>query len=133
MTRDRSNFPLVYSCSGCSSAAQMANHIALEPDRRAVAEMSCIAGVDGDVPSLVKLAKSGRPLVGIDGCPLQCVRNCLARQGVAPALHWQLGELGVRRRHHAEYDPGQAATLAQQVADEVSAFVQPVPALAREA
>lgn len=55
MSKDRSIFPLVYSCSGCSSAAQMANHIALEHDRREVAEMSCIAGVGADVPSLVKL------------------------------------------------------------------------------
>jgi uncharacterized metal-binding protein len=39
--------PLVYSCPGCSSAAQMANYIALELDRRGVAEMSCIAGVGG--------------------------------------------------------------------------------------
>ena len=27
--------PLVYSCSGCSSAAQMANHLALRLDRAA--------------------------------------------------------------------------------------------------
>jgi len=38
------NKPLVYSCSGCSSAAQMANYIAVQLDRMDVAEMSCIAG-----------------------------------------------------------------------------------------
>ena len=27
---DPQNHPLVYSCSGCSSAAQLANHVALE-------------------------------------------------------------------------------------------------------
>ena len=42
------NHPLVYSCSGCSSAAQLANHVALRLDRAGVAEMSCIAGVGGD-------------------------------------------------------------------------------------
>lgn len=121
MGKDRSVFPLVYSCSGCSSAAQMANHIALELDRREVAEMSCIAGVGGDVPSLVKLARSGRPVVAIDGCPLECARNCLARHGVTPDLHWQLAEHGVRKRYHAQYDPEQAAALAQQVAQDVAA------------
>ncbi len=45
--------PLVYSCSGCSSAAQLANHVALQLDRRGLAEMSCIAGVGGDVPYLL--------------------------------------------------------------------------------
>ena len=41
------SLPLVYSCSGCSSAAQMANDLALRLDRAGVAEMSCIAGVGG--------------------------------------------------------------------------------------
>jgi uncharacterized metal-binding protein len=120
MGRDRAVFPIVYSCSGCSSAAQMANHIALELDRGDVAEMSCIAGVGGDVPSLVKLAKSGRPVVAVDGCPLECVRNCLARHGVTPDLHFQLGEHGVRKRYHMQFDPAEAAVLVREVADDVA-------------
>jgi len=126
MPRDRTVFPLVYSCSGCSSAAQMANHIALELDRREVAEMSCIAGVGGDVPSLVKLARSGRPVVAIDGCPLECARHCLARHDVTPTVHWQLAGHGVRKRYHAAFDPEQADDLAGQVAADVAArFPQP--------
>lgn len=120
MGRDRTVFPLVYSCSGCSSAAQMANHIALELDRADVAEMSCIAGVGGDVLSLVKLAKSGRPVVAVDGCPLECVRNCLARHGVTPDLHVQLAEHGVRKRYHMQFDQAEAAVLAREVADDVA-------------
>lgn len=41
----RSTLPIVYSCSGCSSAAQLANYLALRLDRSGSAEMSCIAGV----------------------------------------------------------------------------------------
>ena len=48
------DLPIVYSCSGCSSAAQMANQIAIKLDRTDVAEMSCIAGVGGNVKKLVK-------------------------------------------------------------------------------
>ena len=61
MPRPAADLPLVYSCSGCSSAAQMANHIAVQLDRRGEAEMSCIAGVGGDVSQLVRIAHSGRP------------------------------------------------------------------------
>ncbi|MBQ5939561.1 putative zinc-binding protein [Massilia sp. AB1] len=122
MAKARSSFPLVYSCSGCSSAAQMANHLALELDRLGVAEMSCVAGVGGDVPSLVKLAKSGRPVVVVDGCPLVCAKNCLARHDVAPTLHWQLGEHGVRKRYHAGFEPEQAQTLVAVVAKDVAAL-----------
>ncbi|HAH1171087.1 TPA: hypothetical protein HHG97_004951 [Escherichia coli] len=73
------SLPLIYSCSGCSSAAQMANYIAIQLDRRGDAEMSCIAGVGGNVKSLVRIAISGRPIIAIDGCSLQCVRSCLAK------------------------------------------------------
>lgn len=51
----RHDLPLVYSCSGCSSAAQMANYIALKLDHAGDAEMSCISGVGGNVPHLVGL------------------------------------------------------------------------------
>ena len=36
---------LVYSCSGCSDVAQLANDVALRLDHSGAAEMSCIAGV----------------------------------------------------------------------------------------
>lgn len=62
--------PLIYACSGCSSAAQMANHLALRMDRGRRAEMSCIVGLGGDVKPLVRTAKSGRPIVMLDGCPM---------------------------------------------------------------
>ena len=59
-TLRRRDLPLVYSCSGCSAAAQTANTLAVRLDRRHLAEMSCIAGVGGDVEALVRVARSGR-------------------------------------------------------------------------
>lgn len=128
MARDRASFPLVYSCSGCSSAAQMANHVALALDRMGSAEMSCIAGVGGDVPSLVKLARSGRPVLVIDGCPLVCAKSCLARHGIEPDKHWQLGEQGIRKRYHAGFDPAEAEAMVARIAADVAPpdFLEPV-------
>jgi uncharacterized metal-binding protein len=97
----------------------MANHVALQLDRRGVAEMSCIAGVGGDVPSLVKVARSGRPIVVVDGCPLVCASKCLARHGIEPELHLQLGEHGVKKRFHADFDRDQAEQVVDMVADEI--------------
>ena len=107
--------PLVYSCSGCSSAAQLANHIAVQMDRRGMAEMSCIAGVGGDVPKLVRLATSGRPIIALDGCPLVCVRSSLARHRIAPARHYQLHEYGVKKRNHQDFDAAQAAEVLGRI------------------
>ena len=113
--------PLVYSCSGCSNAAQLANHIALRLDREQVAEMSCIAGVGGDVESLVRTAKSGRPIIALDGCALQCAKNCLKRHGVEPTLHYDLSEFGVRKRYHADFDMDDAQRVIAQVKDDLLA------------
>ncbi len=105
--------PLVYSCSGCSSAAQMANHLAIRLDRDNLAEMSCIAGVGGGVPGLVKTARSGRRILALDGCVLACARACLAREGITPDEHVVLGDHGVKKRKHADFDAQQAEDLYQ--------------------
>ena len=107
--------PLIYSCSGCSSAAQLANHVAVRMDRKGVAEMSCIAGVGGDVPKLVRLAQSGRPIIALDGCPLVCVQSSLARHGITPARHYQLHEYGVKKRNHQDFDPQEAAEVLARI------------------
>ena len=107
--------PLVYSCSGCSSAAQLANHVAVRLDREGVAEMSCIAGVGGDVPHLMKTVRSGRPIIALDGCPLVCVKSSLARHGITPARHFQLHEYGVKKRNHQDFDPAEAAQVLARI------------------
>lgn len=119
MARTSTDQPLVYSCSGCSSAAQLANEIAVAIDRRGDAEMSCIAGVGGDVAPLVRVATSGRPIVAIDGCRLACARACLARHDVEPDLHVQLAEHGVAKRKHTDPDLAEAQVLTQQVAAQI--------------
>jgi uncharacterized metal-binding protein len=112
--------PLVYSCSGCSSAAQMANALAIRLDREGLAEMSCIAGVGGGVEGLVRTARSGRRILALDGCVLACARACLARAGLAPHRHLVLGDHGVKKRKHADFEPQQADQVyGEQVAPAV--------------
>lgn len=117
MTGDN-KIPLVYSCSGASSAAQMANHLAVKLDRLLVAEMSCIAGVGGDVKSLVKTAKSGRPIIALDGCPLHCAAKILQRQGLRADKHYDLSKLEVKKQMHADFDPQEAARVLQHVLED---------------
>ena len=125
-TKPDETLPLVYACSGCSSAAQMANDLALRLDRSDLAEMSCIAGVGGDVKPLVRTALSGRPILALDGCRLNCVKSTLARHGVEPARHVMLAEHGVRKTLHADYDAEEADRVYQGLARDLA--VQPLMA-----
>ncbi len=90
--------PLVYACSGCSNVAQLANQLAVALDRAGRAQMSCISGVGGGVPALVKLAQSGRPILALDGCPLACCQACLAKAGVQADQHVVFSALAIRKR-----------------------------------
>ncbi|MEU5942575.1 putative zinc-binding protein [Micromonospora sp. NPDC047548] len=114
--------PLVYSCSGCSSAAQMANALAVRLDRHGAAEMSCIAGLGGDVRSLVRLARSGRPILALDGCALVCVEATLRRHGLTPDAHIVLSRFGIRKRRHTDYDQQEATDLFKVVVEAASAL-----------
>lgn len=116
---DRKSLPLVYSCSGCSSAAQVANSVAVRLDRQGVAEMSCIAGVGGDVSALLRVAKSKRPIYVLDGCALQCARGCLARHDIEPNMAYVLGEHGVRKVQHGDPAPDDVEKVFNMVKGEI--------------
>jgi len=102
----------------------MANHVAVRLDRSGEAEMSCIAGVGGDVPSLVRVAKSGRPIVVVDGCPLRCAQSCLARHGVAPDVHVTLTDGGARKRFHEDFDLDEADAAHAKLLPQVQALTR---------
>jgi uncharacterized metal-binding protein len=103
--------PLVYSCSGCSNVAQLANTLAVRLDRAGLAEMSCIAGVGGHVQALVNKARSGRPILAIDGCPLHCASACLAQHGVSADVHITLSSYGLRKRYREDCSAAEADAL----------------------
>ena len=111
-TKDK---PLVYSCSGCSSAAQMANYLAIQLDRSGIAEMSCIAGVGGNVKKLVKTALSGRKIIVIDGCPLACSKACLGSHSITPDLNFELTSLGVKKKQHEDFHKEEADSIMAEL------------------
>ena len=106
---------LIYACSGCSDVAQLANSVALRLDHAGEAEMSCIAGVGGGVPGLVRIARSGRPIVAIDGCQMHCASHCLSKAGVIPTEHVKLYENGLRKRRGQFYDEGTIEEITAEV------------------
>lgn len=107
--------PLVYSCSGCSSAAQMANYLAIKMDRSGTAEMSCIAGVGGNVKNLLRTATSGRKIIVIDGCPLACSKKCLGNHNIIPDMHFELTSFGVSKKQHEDFDMDEANHLLNKM------------------
>ena len=125
----RKQRPLIYSCSGCSDVAQLANNVAVSLDHAGEFEMSCISGVGGKVPSLVKTARSGRPITVIDGCPLHCARACLENIGVEPDEHVRLYDFGFKKHYGQSYGEDAVA----EVCDEVRRLASNNQLIARQA
>jgi uncharacterized metal-binding protein len=108
--------PLVYSCSGCSSAAQLANALALRLTREGLAEMSCVAGIGGGVPALLRRARQPRPRITLDGCALGCARACLEREHIDVTVSVDLSRHGVRKQSDgSQVDPKEAERVWGEV------------------
>lgn len=107
---------VVYACSGCSSAGQLANHVAVLLDRQGLAEMASIAGIGaGDAQQLTR-ARSRFPIVAIDGCSNACARRCLERNGIVPARHHTLTSYGVVKRSCENFTAEEAERVLHSIA-----------------
>jgi uncharacterized metal-binding protein len=110
----------VYSCSGCSNVAQLANTVAVRLDRAGLAEMSCIVGVGGGVQPLLRKAGSGRPIIVIDGCPLACCETVLGTQGLTPDRLVKLHERGLRKRYGTDFAPDDRDRIYEELVAELA-------------
>src|SRR6185312_4151667 len=88
---------VVYACSGCSDAGELADRIARRLSREGTAEMSCLAGIGGRVKPLVNKATAAERILAIDGCPLNCTRHTLELAGFKDFEHLELHALGFRK------------------------------------
>lgn len=104
--------PVVYACSGCSNAGQMANVFAARLDRALWAEMGCLAGVAGNVPEQMKnvcqAIKEGRPIWSIDGCACRCAEACLKQRDITPQHALVLTDYGYVSKKHMDVSPVEA-------------------------
>jgi len=101
--KDETNAPLkkpaviVYACSGCSDAGELADKIARQISKDGAAEMSCLAGIGGRVKSLVRKGEQAERILVVDGCPLNCAAHTLRLAGFQKFDHLELHKLGLRK------------------------------------
>ena len=88
---------VIYACSGCSDAGEIADRTARALSEKKLGEMSCLAGIGGRVKPLMLKAEKAEEIVAIDGCPLNCARHTLANAGFQDVHHLELHRLGLRK------------------------------------
>jgi uncharacterized metal-binding protein len=88
---------IVYACSGCSDAGEIADHVARQLSREGAAQMSCLAGIGGRVKSLVMKAENAQRILVVDGCPLNCAAHTLRLAGFKNFEHLELHKIRIRK------------------------------------
>jgi len=88
---------LIFACSGAADVGAVADQAARKLTKDGVGKMFCLAGVGGRVSGIMATTESAARILAIDGCPLNCVKNCLKQAGFTKYEHLQLADLGMEK------------------------------------
>ncbi|MDD3288336.1 MAG: putative zinc-binding protein [Alphaproteobacteria bacterium] len=85
---------LIFSCSGAADVGEIADRAARKLTKDGAGKMFCLAGIGGRVSGIVKSTEAAQSILVLDGCPLNCAKQCLEQAGFTSFDHIQLHELG---------------------------------------
>jgi uncharacterized metal-binding protein len=88
---------LIFACSGAADVGALADRAARKMTRDGNGKMFCLAGIGGRVPGIMKTTEAAEAILAIDGCPLNCVKNCLEQAGFSQFEHLQVADLGLEK------------------------------------
>ncbi len=88
---------LIFACSGAADVGAIADQTARLMTRTGQGKMFCLAGIGGRVSGIMKSTEAAARILAVDGCPLNCVRNCLQQAGINNFQHLQLADLGMEK------------------------------------
>lgn len=88
---------LIFACSGAADVGAVADQAARKMTTDGAGRMFCMAGVGGRISGIMKTTEAAEAILAVDGCPLNCVKNCLDRAGFKQYEHLQLADLGMEK------------------------------------
>jgi uncharacterized metal-binding protein len=59
--------------------------------------MFCLAGIGGRIPGILKMTGTASKILAIDGCELDCVKNCLRQAGFDQFEQFRVTDLGLEK------------------------------------
>lgn len=78
-------------------------------------KMFCVTGVGGGVDGIMKNTESASKILAIDGCELECVKNCLQQAGFMEFEHLRVSDMGMEKGKTTVSDEN-VATVAERAA-----------------
>ena len=96
-SRTGNGVKLIFACSGAADVGEIADLAARKLSKDGIGTMFCLAGVGGRVEPVMQKTKSASKILAIDGCELDCVKNCLRGAGLQEFEHLRVTDLGMRK------------------------------------
>lgn len=88
---------LIFTCSGAADVGEVADRAARELTKNGLGKMFCLAGVGGRVDGIMKKTGEASDILAIDGCVLDCTKNCLEQAGFTQFKHLRITDLGMEK------------------------------------
>jgi len=96
-SRASNGVKLIFACSGAADVGEIADRAARKMSKDGIGTMFCLAGVGGRVEPVMQKAKSASKILAIDGCELDCVKNCFLRADIRQFEHLRVTDLGMKK------------------------------------
>lgn len=104
---------LIFACSGAADVGAVADQAVRKLTREGQGKMFCLAGIGGRVEGIMKTTAAAEAILAIDGCPLNCVKQCLETAGFTNFKHLQLANLGLAKGQTPVTEEAIAAVAAK--------------------
>jgi len=88
---------LIFACSGAADVGEVADQAARKLTKDGLGKMFCLAGIGGRISGIMKTTEAASKVLAIDGCNLDCAKNCLEQAGFMNFEHIRVTDLGLEK------------------------------------
>jgi uncharacterized metal-binding protein len=113
---------LIFACSGAADVGEISDRAARNMSRDGAGKMFCLAGIAGRIPGIMKMTGTASKILAIDGCELDCVKNCLQQAGFDQFEYFRITDLGLQKGNTEVNNENIANVVAKGKEMLISAF-----------
>jgi uncharacterized metal-binding protein len=85
---------LMFSCSGAADTAEIGDRAVRALHKAGEAKMYCLAGIAGDVETIVVNSKAASRMLVVDGCDSDCAKKTMQKNGFNDFIHFRVTDTG---------------------------------------
>jgi uncharacterized metal-binding protein len=108
---------LIFCCSGASNVGALSYLAAIRLAQEGFGNFSCIAGIGGNIPPMIRSAKDAEERIVIDGCPTGCARRIMDSNLIPIDRYVIVTELGKKKTHDFDVDDCDVDIIVKEVHD----------------